>query len=247
VYKRQVLVSPFAVHGITPSENEFVETIATVILHDADVARTILPGAREQISKLVECGDKPAIWSAGYPEHQYRKLGKTGLIDSVAMAAFQPPIEISHGYGAPIEITTAIAPNKTTGATFARVREIAGDSQIIVVDDRIKNLQKFLDNMPEAKAAIWVQFGAHAEREMSKLKNGESPNLAEAIATGRIIPIDSIDRLADKVAELRERGVLSQEQASVFFDYDDTISNNSQRRAMELDAIVHTIFSQGWV
>ena len=115
-----------------------------------------------------------------------------------------------------------------------------------MVDDRVKNLRKFRGAIPETKAAIWVQYGAHAQKETDKLARGENPDLQAEIDAGTIIPISSIDQLVAKVAELRENGALTDEQAAVFFDYDDTISNNAQRRDMELKAAVDAIFANGW-
>jgi hypothetical protein len=243
---REVLTTPLSLSGSTPEASEFVPVVVKAILHSADVASTVLPGAREQIKELAENGDRPAVWSAGYPEHQHRKLGKTGLFDTVAIEGMYPPVEVTTEHGEPIEVLTAIATDKTTAETIARVREIAGEDQIIVVDDRVKNLRKFTDAIPETKAAIWAQYGSHAQKEMDKLSRNENPQLAEEIAAGRIIPIASIDQLTSKVAELRDAGVITDEQAAVFFDYDDTISNNTQRRDMELAAAVDAIFDNGW-
>jgi hypothetical protein len=239
---RGALTAPLELTGNVPARDEFVPAVATAILHGGDVARTILPGAREQIQILIENGDRPAA----YPEHQHRKLGKAGLFDSGAIEGMEPPVEITTEHGEPIEIQTAIATDKTTEETITRVREIAGGDQIVVVDDRVKNLRKFQGAVPEAKAAIWVQYGAHAQKEMDKLERGENPQLAAEIAAGTIIPIANIDQLASKVAELREAGVLTAEQAAVFFDFDDTMSNNAQRRDMELEAAVDAIFENGW-
>lgn len=243
---QETLVEPLELTGQVPSAEEFVPVVAEAILHGADVGATILPGAREQIKELVENGDRPAAWSAGYPEHQHRKLGKTGLYDSGIVETIQPPVEVTTQHGEPIELPTAIATDKTTAETTARVREIAGDDQIVVVDDRVKNLRKFRGAIPETKAAIWVQYGAHAQKETDKLARGENPDLQAEIDAGTIIPISSIDQLVAKVAELRENGALTDEQAAVFFDYDDTISNNAQRRDMELKAAVDAIFANGW-
>lgn len=243
---RDTLTAPMELAGTTPAPEEFIPVVAKAILHEADVAKTVLPGAREQIQILAENGDRPAVWSAGYPEHQHRKLGKAGLFDTVAIEGITPPVEVTTEHGEPIEVPTAIATDKTTAETIDRVREIAGEDQIVVADDRVKNLRKFTAAIPEAKAAIWVQYGTHAEREMSKLERGENPQLEEDIASGRIIPIANINQLADKITELRGTGVLTDEQAAVFFDYDDTISNNAQRRDMELAAAVDTIFDNGW-
>lgn len=243
---RQALTEPLELTGQMPTAEEFVPVVAESILHGADVAATILPGAREQIKELIENGDRPAAWSAGYPEHQHRKLGKTGLFDAVAVEEIRPPIAVTNMHGDPIEIQTAIATDKTTPETITRVREIAGDDQVVVVDDRVKNLRKFKDAIPETKVAIWVQYGAHAQKEMDKLGRGENPQLAEEIANGTIIPITNIDQLAGKVAELRGAGMLTEEQAAVFFDYDDTLSNNAQRRDMELAAVVDAIYANGW-
>lgn len=219
---------------------------AHAILHDADVAQTVLPGAREQIKKLMKAGDRVAIWSAGYPEHQHRKLGKTGLYDTVAPEVTGPPIEITHEHGAPISVETVIAPDKTTPAALAHVREIAGDTQIVVVDDRVTNLRKFVDGIPQTAAAIWVQYGTHAQAEMDKLEDGENTRLAAEIETGAIVPVPNIDQLANKIAELRAVDILAAEPATIFSDYDDTIGNNSCRRDMELAAVVNVIFARGW-
>jgi hypothetical protein len=240
------LEEPLELTGQTPTPEEFVPAVANAILYSADVASTVLPGAREQIVRLVEAGDRPAAWSAGYIEHQHRKLGKTGLVDLVATQDIDPSVEVTVEHGEPIEIQTAIAPDKTTTEIIARVREIADQDQIVVVDDRVENLRAFLGAIPEAKAAIWVQFGAHARREMDKLARGENLQLDEAIAEGTIIPIASIDQLADKVAELRASGTLTEERAAVFVDYDDTLSDNARRRDMELAAAVDAIFENGW-
>lgn len=244
---KHTLTEQLELTGQAPSVEEFVPVVAEAILHGANVAATVLPGAREQIRVLVEKGDRPAAWSAGYPEHQHRKLGHTGLFDSVAIEDIKPPVKVTSEHGDPIEIPTAIAGDKTTPETIARVREIAGDDQIVVTDDRVGNLRKFTRAIPETKAAIWTQYGSHAKKEMDKLERGENPQLAEDIAAGRIIPIASIDQLAAKVDELRDTGVLTNERAAVFFDYDDTISNNTQRRDMELAAVVDAIFEHGWV
>jgi hypothetical protein len=244
---REALVTPLALQGQVPTVEEFVPAVASAILLEADVADTVLPGAREQFVKLIENGDKPAIWSAGYPEHQYRKLGKTGLYSAVDIEGIEPPVEITRQHGEPIEIETAIAGDKTTSEIFARVREIAGSAQIVVVDDRVRNLSKFRVGIPEMKAAIWVQYGSHAKKEMDKLGRGENPQLAEAITNGTIIPIPNIDQLASKIEELRQQGILGAEQTAVFSDYDDTISDNNRRRAMELKAATDTIFARGWV
>ena len=243
---RAALTTALELAGQVPDFDEFVPIIASAILHGADVARTILPGAREQIRELVENGDRPAAWSAGYPEHQHRKLGKTGLYDAVAIEGIEPPVEITTEHGEPIEIQTAIATDKTTEETMARVREIAGNDQIVVVDDRVGNLRKFTTAIPETRAVIWVQYGAHAQKDIDKVERGENPRLVEEIANGTIIPISNIDQLAAKVAELREAGILTAEQAAIFFDYDDTISDNAQRRTMELEVAVDTIFEKGW-
>ena len=243
---REALTEQLELAGQIPTAEEFVPTVAGAILHGADVAKTVLPGAREQIKELVENGDRPAVWSAGFPEHQHRKLGKTGLYDAVAIEGMEPPVEVTTEHGEPIEVPTAIATDKTIAETIARVREIASDNQIVVADDRVKNLRKFMDAITETGAAIWVQYGVHAQKEMDKLARGENPQLAEEIANGRIIPISSIDQLAVKIAELRKADKLTAKQAAVFFDYDDTISNNAQRRDMELTAAVDAIFENGW-
>lgn len=243
---RDALLAPLELVGSVPSPDEFVLTVANAILHGVDVASTILPGAREQIQQLVDVGDRPAMWSAGHPEHQYRKFGATGLRDIVAMESIEPPVEVTSEHGEPIDIETAVAPHKTTAETFERVREIAGGDQVVVVDDRVRNLTAFRAGMPETKAAIWVQFGAHAEKEMQKLASGDNPQLAEAIANGTIIPIASIDQLTAKIAQLRTDGILTAEQAAVFLDYDDTIGDNSRRRDLELEAAVDAIFEHGW-
>ena len=96
---------------------KFVPAVTGAILH-ADVAHTVLPGAREQIQLLAEAGDRPAMWSAGHPEHQLRKFGKTGLRDIVAMEGIEPPVEVTSQHGEPIDIETAVAPHKATAETF---------------------------------------------------------------------------------------------------------------------------------
>lgn len=243
---REALTAPLELAGQLPPPEEFVPAVAGAILYGTDVARTVLPGAREQIRGLIENGDKPAVWSAGHPEHQHRKLGKTGLYDSAAIEGMEPPVEVTDEHGEPIEVRTAIAADKTMAETIARVREIAGQDQIVVVDDRVKNLRKFTDAVPETGAAIWVQYGAHAQKEMDKLKAGENPQLAAEIESGTIVPISSIGQLSGKIAALREAGKLTAGQAAVFFDYDDTIGNNALRRDMELEAAVNAIFEHGW-
>jgi|GEM_PF-5281808 len=242
---KKVLTTPLELAGQLQDSAEFVRVVAGAILHGADVANAVLPGAREQIKELIENGDRAAAWSAGYPEHQWRKLGKTGMYAEV-MEGVEPPVEISLVHGEPITVETAIATDKTVEETIARVREIAGDDQKVVADDRVRNLRKFLEAMPETKAAIWVQYGAHAQKEMDKLANGENPQLAVEIESGIIIPISNINQLASKVVELRKVGRLTAEQAVLFFDYDDTISNNALRRDMELAAAVDAIFENGW-
>ncbi|MGF7229237.1 MAG: hypothetical protein ACQR33_04615 [Candidatus Saccharibacteria bacterium] len=239
---RDLLAAPLTLQRDAPDRQQFVATVAEAILQKANVGSAVLPGAREQIAELTDNGDKPAIWSAGYPEHQHRKLGKTGLHDSLLIAAIDPPVEISQEHGAPIELQTAIATDKTTRETFDRVHEIAGNNQVVVVDDRVRNLRAFMENVPETRAAIWVQYGAHAQKEMDKLARGENPQLATAIAEGNIIPIADISMLADKIESLRDTGILSDDVAAIFFDYDDTLSNNANRRKLELEAAVDAMF-----
>jgi hypothetical protein len=243
---REALTAPIELDGQVPSEEEFVATVAQAILHEADVASTVLPGAREQIQQLTENGDRPAIWSAGHPEHQQRKLGKTGLFNTVEIEGIEPPVEVTAEHGEPLEVPVVVAANKTTAETFDRVREVAHSDQIVVVDDRVKNLNSFLEGVPETKVAIWVQYGAHAQKEMDKLAAGNNPQLAAAIESGIIVPIASIDQLASKIIELRQAGTLTEEQAAIFLDYDDTIGDNARRRDLELAAAVDIIFERGW-
>lgn len=244
---KTLLSTPIETQVAPPDREEFVNIVAEAILQKADVGSQILEGAREQIEDLIENGDRPAIWSAGYPEHQHRKLGKTGLHDSEASADITPPVEISQEFGAPIELPTVIAPDKGTTEAFDKVRAIINGDQAVVVDDRVGNLTKFLANVPETKAAIWLQYGAHAQKQIDKLARGENPELARAIGEGRIVPIASIDQLTDKIEELRDAGILSDEVAAIFFDYDDTLSDNAERRKLELAAAVDAMFENNLV
>jgi hypothetical protein len=118
---------------------------------------------------------------------------------------------------------------------------------MVVIDDRTKNLMAFLAEFPEARA-IWVQFGAHAEKAVGKLEQGNDPAVAEAIAQGRIIPVSSIDQVVGAIEQMYESGVLNRDkELAAAFDFDDTIIDNEKRRELQHDAVVKVLNERGWV
>jgi hypothetical protein len=244
---RVTLLTPVGIRGNVPSDDEFVSTVANTILQGADMASVVLPGARRQIDHILDQGDRLAIWSAGHREHQHRKIGGIGLYNSVEIEDIRPPVVVSSVHGEPLEVETVIAPNKTTTEVLTRVREIADGRQIVVVDDRVNNLQAFCRGVPETRAALWVQFGVHARRAQERLVRGDAPGLKEAIFSGLLTPLSGIDQLCAMIAYLRTRDTLNKEQTVLFSDYDDTLSDNIKRRALEFRAVIETLVNRGWV
>ena len=236
---REVLQAPLHVSGEMPDPYEFVPMVAGSLLQGADMANTVLPGARQQIDYLLAQGDKVAIWSAGHLEHQLRKIGGVGLYNAVDAEGIIPPVVVSAVRGDPLEVKTVIAADKTTPAVLARVREIADGNQVAVIDDRASNLLAFREDVPETKAALWAQFGAHAHREMDNSKRGASTKLETAIANGFVTPLSSIALLGAKIDELRATGIIGPEPLVLFADCDGNfLCDNAKRRSLEFNAVV---------
>ncbi|HVQ44822.1 MAG TPA: hypothetical protein VMT30_07745 [Candidatus Saccharimonadia bacterium] len=241
-----ILEQPVDLEGDMPDRDEFVQAVADTMVRGVSVAETLLPGAREQIETLAGRGDEVIIWSAGDPAHQHHKLGAIGLHDPDVTPNVEPPVRLNPDFE-PLEIQTAIATNKSTPENFDRVREAATGRQVVVVDDRAKNILKFLEEFPDAKG-IWVQFGVHAKRALAKQASGEATDVVDAIAQGRIFPVGAVDQTVASIDSMYEAGVLdSAKELAVAFDYDDTIIDNIRRRDLQHAAVERVLRTQGWI
>lgn len=232
--------------GPPPDRAQFVRTMSDTIVRDVDVAQTLLPGAREQLVQLDRRGVEVLVWSAGEPKHQHHKLAAIGIADPHIAPTVDPPVEVSHDFGEPLHVTTAIAPDKTVPQNMDKVAEAARDRHLVVVDDRTKNLQAFQAHFPEA-TALWVQFGAHAGKSVARLDRGEDPAVAEAIARGTIVPVRDIADLVPTIERLQREGMLPADNTlALATDLDDTLLDNDRRRDLQHAASKAALQEHGW-
>lgn len=230
------LVCRSAYKGKVPDREAFVAPVSNTILHSMHTA--LLPGAREQLVALAAQGDCLAIWSSGCAERQLRKIGAAGLSDPQVMQHIDPPVIISHEFGEPLMVQTVVSANKTSPEVFEKIRGIARRRQVVVVDDQIEKLYTFCKHVPNTRAALWVQFGPYAQRDQSTYARSSRDVIRK---------LSNISHLSETVDELRKEGTLKPKPAVLYVDYDYTLSDNSERRYIEMSAAVNLILQQGWI
>lgn len=244
---KQELRSPlaFTVSAGEPPElqREFIPAVFESI-RGVDVRSTLFEGAIEQLHEL-DKRHNILVWTAGYKPHQEIKLAKSGLQDEKFqhLEILYPPETM------PIE--SVINEDKFTEDILKKVSTFANDQKIVVVEDRVKNIVKFLDKFPDAKA-VWVQQGAHAKKSLQRIAAREPLEeeiaLQNLIAEGRVHVIDEIAKLSQGVESIYPSEQLkTNESLAIVCDFDDTLSDNQKRRQMDQDAIQSTIMQKGWL
>ncbi|NUS54572.1 MAG: hypothetical protein HOV66_06880 [Streptomycetaceae bacterium] len=232
--------------GPAPDRSEFVRTVSDTIVRGVPVAQTLLSGAREALAELSRRGVGVMAWSAGEPKHQHHKLADVGIVDPAVAPNIEPPIAVSRDFGPPLEVATAIAPDKTVPENMQQVARFAGGRHLVVADDRTKNVVAFQQHFPGA-TGLWIQYGAHAAKSVAKLERGEDPAVAQAIEDGSIVPVREIGDLVPTIEQLQRDGRLPENaQLALASDVDDTLLDNDKRRDLQHAATLDAVQSRGW-
>ncbi|WP_331766798.1 hypothetical protein [Embleya sp. NBC_00896] len=235
---RATLEAPMAFDR-KPDMESFVQTYVQAAIHEADIAGTMFPGAREQIRLAQVKGAGVGIYSAGEVFHQEVKLGQLGVITDETEGARDFPLpEPNLEFGPPLHVMSAIAEDKTSPENMARIRTQTRGRPSAVIDDREGKAEAYVENIPNSNAIV-VGQGPRGSKTFAA--RGET---SREHGHGTIHYVASIKDVDAKLAEIygEQRG-----DVFTYFDVDDTLGDNTERLKRQLAAAHSAMERNGYL
>ena len=230
-----------------PDKKEFVQEMISALVKEINYEECLYPGAKEFVSEAMERG-LVTIWTQGDvygaedylgSKEQLYKLALSGLNDLRRQQAQKKGSDRSE------VLSVAAAEDK-----FSLVNKVLDDykekliNKIILVDDRLDNIIKFL-NLAKKNAAqidcvpIWVRQG--------NSKNSFPKDEGKTIEDYKQ-EYNAVDQVGQVLASLEQKVLIGESDKLGFVvDFDDVLSDDNKRRELQAESVIKKLKSKNWL
>jgi len=237
---------PYSSQNSTPDRDTFAATVRDTIYRDGSPASTLYSGARSNLETIQTSTNGEVIaWTQGEVPHQIAKLAG----GNIAVQGYddQTPQAMPTLDSARVILQAVIGEDKFGTAELARLRELIGDKQAFVVEDRPGNILRLQQHIPGI-IGIWAMQGKHATRAMREYQNGQNSVLAEALYRKQIIQLGRIAELPQMLDSLDIQGVFDHTKPfAIIHDVDGCVFDTDRRMKAQCDAVQSTLVARQWI
>lgn len=228
-----------------PDEDEFIEEIRRVVTREVNFEDCLYPEAIDQLNKLNEKGEV-IIWTQGdtmgTDEHpgsvaQLHKLIESGAVSGGLASKVSDPGRFPQ---TPDAVSVVSDEDKFSDEIIEKLRDRAKDRTIFAFEDRLTNLVKLQEKLPQV-VPIWIQQDKHGQKIPSSLSETEPSELA-----AKYNAVPNIREAVTKVDELIAHGE-SKFSRTFLMDYDGTISDDSKRGKLQKAVVMDLLQTRGWI
>lgn len=226
--RHDAMAAPIEVVHV-PDFDTFSNTIRSAINRDANYEATLISGHEAVADTVRQLSDHGhlSFWSQGDNTHQAHKMRSAGIGDIRRTIAAERGI-------LPQEVADVVVGDKfhELKTTILPKMKAAGEGELVVFDDRLKNLDRVAKIVDEFNA----QNDSAISVVLSVVRHGK-PSTSD-----RDGPYHVATNLSEivKITEQQPEGV------RILLDYDDTISDDALRINATLASLENTLKKSSW-
>lgn len=230
-----------------PEKEVFIQEIIRTLVKEVDYKECLRPGAEEFVGEAMKKG-LVTIWTQGDVYGAENYLGSKEQLYKIILSGINE-LKRQRAQTVGLEksevLSVAASENKFTLVDNV-LNEYKGKmiSKIILVEDRLSNIIKFLNivkknNVQIDCVPVWVRQG----NSMNDFPKDEGDSIEDYKQK-----YNAVDQISEVMASLEQKALIAESDKLGFVvDFDDVLSDDVKKMRLQAESVINKLKSKNWL